>query len=114
MAYVTPRLTYREVVAAALRLVVHAIDHDVGVVAIEKCTDRPVPHEKHVPFVTPIEYGFRFAHNTFLGVSGAFPSANALVWMSKEFVGYGLEFLGWKKAGRRAIILVHRVANFDR
>ena len=109
-----PRLIDREVVPATRRLIVHAIDFDIGVVAIQKRADRPMPNEKHMAFVTSAQHGLGFAHDTPLGVAGPFPSTNAQVWMSKELVGNGFEFLWRKKTSGRAIILVHCFPDFDR
>jgi len=52
----------------ARRLIVHASNFDIGVMAIEERADRPMTNREYVAVLSSTERGLRFANDTFLGV----------------------------------------------
>ena len=55
----------------ARRLIVHASNFDIGVMAIEERADRPMTNKEYVAFLTSTEHGLRFAHDTLLCVDSS-------------------------------------------
>lgn len=54
-----------------------------------------------------------FADDPLLRVESALPATDALARSPEECIGDGFELLRWQEAGRRSVVLVHRVAALD-
>ena len=72
-----------------------------------------MPDEEHIASNSARKRRLRLAHDAGLSIGRAFPSPHALVRPAEELVRDFLELRRRQEAGRRAVVLVHRLNDLD-
>jgi hypothetical protein len=111
MLYAAALLGECEEAAAVSRLVTGPVDRNTRIVTIQQGADATMADEEDVARFISSQDVFDLADDARLGIDRPLPAPNADLGPGKKLIGDCLKFVRSQEAGRRSIILVHRLPN---